>query len=206
MIATTLLVTVGGLLVDKGLGFLKDLIVDLSKEGIKELATQIIGITGVDIRNEKELAALTPQQAQELREKLLAHYATLYEIKLKFAKLESDNVSDARQHNLELAKQRSFWSVFTIANTVALIWTFFSVIFLPALVFCSIPADNVRFADTILGFILGTIISTIVNFLFGGSVHDRRNVEQYVADATKPAQVTQPSPDIGKPTARQTFK
>jgi hypothetical protein len=33
----------------------------------------------------------------------------------------------------------------------------------------TIPTDNVRFADTVLGFILATVVATILNFFFGSS-------------------------------------
>jgi hypothetical protein len=33
----------------------------------------------------------------------------------------------------------------------------------------TIPAANVRFADTVLGFLLGTIIATIINYFYGSS-------------------------------------
>ena len=43
----------------------------------------------------------------------------------------------------------------------------FTYIFL--ITFLTIPADNIRFADTVLGFLLGTVIATILNFFFGSS-------------------------------------
>ena len=33
----------------------------------------------------------------------------------------------------------------------------------------TIPEDNIRFVDTVLGFVLGTMLSTVINFYFGSS-------------------------------------
>lgn len=35
--------------------------------------------------------------------------------------------------------------------------------------FGTVPKDNIRFADTILGFILGTVLATPIGFYFGAS-------------------------------------
>lgn len=42
-------------------------------------------------------------------------------------------------------------------------------IYIFAASFFEIPKENTRFVDTVLGFILGTIISTIVQFFYGTS-------------------------------------
>jgi ammonia channel protein AmtB len=48
-------------------------------------------------------------------------------------------------------------------------WSVFAVSYIGFVTFATIPADNVRFADTILGFLLGTVIATILNFFLGSS-------------------------------------
>lgn len=49
-------------------------------------------------------------------------------------------------------------------------WSIWSAIMLPFMVFGDIPADNVRFADTILGFLLATMIGSMFGFLLGSSL------------------------------------
>jgi len=39
--------------------------------------------------------------------------------------------------------------------------------------FSSIPQENVRFADTILGFMLGTVMASMFSFLLGSSFGSR---------------------------------
>lgn len=52
----------------------------------------------------------------------------------------------------------------------ATFWSLTAALYIAFITFGNIPEDNIRFADTILGFILGTIIATIVQFFFGSSL------------------------------------
>lgn len=47
--------------------------------------------------------------------------------------------------------------------------TAYGLLFLAALVWIPIPADNVRFADVILGFITGSLVMAAISFLLGGN-------------------------------------
>jgi uncharacterized membrane protein YwzB len=51
----------------------------------------------------------------------------------------------------------------------ATFWSLSSALYIAFITFGEIPEANVRFADTILGFLLGTIVATIVQFFFGSS-------------------------------------
>lgn len=48
-------------------------------------------------------------------------------------------------------------------------WSIFAFIYIMCITFLAIPTHNLRFADTIIGFLLGTVIATILNFFFGSS-------------------------------------
>jgi len=61
---------------------------------------------------------------------------------------------------------------FDARNVLAYFWSMFSAAYLVAITFHAIPPTNVRFADTILGFILGTLIATIVGWYFGAAKKD----------------------------------
>lgn len=52
-------------------------------------------------------------------------------------------------------------------------WSLFAMVIIPCMIFMPIPADNVRFADTILGFLLGTVIASMFAFLLGSSFGSR---------------------------------
>jgi hypothetical protein len=62
--------------------------------------------------------------------------------------------------NLKLPETRTALAVF---------WSTFAAAYVTAITFHAIPKDNVRFADTVLGFLLGTLISTLINWYFGSS-------------------------------------
>jgi hypothetical protein len=51
----------------------------------------------------------------------------------------------------------------------AIVWTIFAMGYITAITFGTIPPENVRFADTILGVLLGTIMCQVLNFFFGSS-------------------------------------
>jgi hypothetical protein len=59
-------------------------------------------------------------------------------------------------------------------------------IYIGFITFGEIPERNIRFADTILGFILGTVIATILQFFFGTS-QGSRNKDETLAAALKGA-------------------
>lgn len=52
-------------------------------------------------------------------------------------------------------------------------WSVFATILIPCMIFMPIPQENVRFADTILGFLLGTVIASMFAFLLGSSFGSR---------------------------------
>lgn len=56
-----------------------------------------------------------------------------------------------------------------IRNLLAICWSGFGALYIIGITFFNIPTNNHRAVDTVLGFILGTIVSTIINFYFGSS-------------------------------------
>jgi hypothetical protein len=48
-------------------------------------------------------------------------------------------------------------------------WSVVATVYIGLITFTTIPAPNLRFADTILGFVLGTVVATIINFFLGSS-------------------------------------
>lgn len=51
----------------------------------------------------------------------------------------------------------------------AAFWSLAAVTFMGGITFLTIPDNNVRFADTILGFLLGSIVAVIINYFYGAS-------------------------------------
>lgn len=60
-------------------------------------------------------------------------------------------------------------------------WSLFAMAYVAAITFLGVSQESVRFADTVLGFVLGTLIASIVQFFFGSSRRDHDRDQQ---DAT----------------------
>jgi hypothetical protein len=52
-------------------------------------------------------------------------------------------------------------------------WSILSATYIGCITFIDIPDDNARFADTILGFVLGTMVASMFQFLLGSSLGSR---------------------------------
>jgi hypothetical protein len=52
-------------------------------------------------------------------------------------------------------------------------WSILSSIYIGCITFVDIPDENIRFADTILGFVLGTMVASMFQFLLGSSLGSR---------------------------------
>ena len=52
-------------------------------------------------------------------------------------------------------------------------WSILSATYIGCITFIDIPDENARFADTILGFVLGTMVASMFQFLLGSSLGSR---------------------------------
>jgi hypothetical protein len=52
-------------------------------------------------------------------------------------------------------------------------WSLFAVGFIPSLIWAPIPESGTRYADTILGYVMGTIVTSMFAFLLGSSQGSR---------------------------------
>jgi hypothetical protein len=52
-------------------------------------------------------------------------------------------------------------------------WSVLSATYIGCITFVDIPDENIRFADTILGFVLGTMVASMFQFLLGSSLGSR---------------------------------
>jgi len=100
----------------------------------------------------------------------------LAELDLEKLKAEYANTADARDmQKIALQQSDLFSKRFTMYLTV--FWSVAAVAYVGFITFGVIPENNVRFADTILGFILGTVVSTVLNFWFGSSIGSKEKGE-----------------------------
>jgi putative flippase GtrA len=59
---------------------------------------------------------------------------------------------------------------FKTLNFVTIFWSLCSAAYIAAVTFFDIPEDNQRVVDQVLGFLMGTVVATIMNFWLGSSV------------------------------------
>lgn len=151
-------------LIAGGLSLLTNAAMSKGKEWIEEK-------TGVDIGK----SMLTPDELGKLRKYELDHEEELLRIAQEDRKLLAEvelaylkDVGDARSMQSEALKQDDKFSKrFVYYLTIA--WSLMTMVYIGFITFTEIPKENIRFADTILGFLLGTILAQMMNFFFGSS-------------------------------------
>jgi hypothetical protein len=80
-----------------------------------------------------------------------------------------DKLSRKEKTKLKKALGSDAFSKYQSNRKIAWFLLCTSMLYIYMLTFINIPPDNVRFADTALGFVLGTILGTVVNFIFGAA-------------------------------------
>ncbi|MEM5546959.1 hypothetical protein [Pseudoalteromonas fuliginea] len=115
---------------------------------------------------------------QELRQNILNREKELDDLAFK-------NTQSARNMQIQALNQDDKFSKRFIYY-YAWFWSVATVIYIGCITFLSIPDTATRFADTILGFILGTVVASILNFFFGNSRdNSRRNEIQDIQQSLK---------------------
>jgi hypothetical protein len=100
----------------------------------------------------------------------------LAQIDVDKLKMQYANTADARAMQVAALNQSDVFSKrFTMYLTA--FWSVCAAVYIGFITFGVIPDTNVRFADTILGFILGTVIATMLNFWFGSSIGSKEKAE-----------------------------
>jgi hypothetical protein len=121
---------------------------------------------------QKVTGASTPEEAAEaLRENqgLAAELkGKLIEQETEIIRLHLADIQSARAMQVE-ALRSSDPLVRRYVLYLASFWSFAAAAYIFAITFFPVPEGSERFADTALGFILGTIIAQILNFFFGSS-------------------------------------
>jgi hypothetical protein len=137
-------------LASNGLGMVADAVTKKGKEFVEEKL-------GIDLTQDPspETIANWKLAAQQHEKELL--------------QMAYGDVANARNMQVEALRQDDLFSKRFI-YIFAAFWSVFAASYIGFITFGHIPEDNQRFADTILGFLLGTVVATILQFFFGSSM------------------------------------
>jgi CDP-diglyceride synthetase len=100
----------------------------------------------------------------------------LAQIDLEKIKAEYANTADARAMQVAALSQSDVFSK-RFPMYLTMFWSVSAVVYIGFITFSAIPEQNIRFADTILGFILATVVATMLNFWFGSSIGSKEKAE-----------------------------
>lgn len=96
----------------------------------------------------------------------------------KMLELDNQNVASARamQTSIATSKESTRLSK-NFVYYIAAFWSVITAVYIFLITFAEVI--NPRVADTVMGFLLGTIISTIINYFFGSSKGSKDKTETY---------------------------
>ena len=133
------------------------------------LRTAILVDTGADIYHNHLNEMLDDELLDKLHEFESAQQALISAIMLN----EEDGTSGF------VIRGISFTRVFGLLTFI------FGAAYVVCITWIPIPEDNIRFADMCSGFILGTVLATIVNFFFGSSSLASTNAKTIYRQASR---------------------
>lgn len=84
--------------------------------------------------------------------------------------LANEDRKNAREIQIATLEKGEGWFATNFVYLLALFWSIVSVVYIFGITFSVMPAGAGRYADMILGFLLGTVIAGILSFFFGGSL------------------------------------
>jgi hypothetical protein len=92
----------------------------------------------------------------------------LAEIDLKQFELENEDRASAREMQIA-ALQQEDWFAKNFLYIFTSVWSIFAMVYFAFVTFGTVAESGVRMADTILGVLIGTVLTGFFNFFFGSS-------------------------------------
>jgi hypothetical protein len=152
--------------------FIAGIVTELARKGLGKVA-EAVKNKGLEYVEDKLGVKIEPDMSPEKIAELQSKAQEFEEFKIK---ADNENTADARDMQ-KVALQQSDTFSKRFVYYLASFWSLAAVIYIGLITFMTIPDSNVRFADTVLGFLLGTAIATILNFFFGSSQSSKDKTE-----------------------------
>ena len=157
------------------LPILANIVSSLIAGGLPKVAQGVVD-KGVEYVSEKLGVELKPDMSHEEIQKIAEAAQKHEEFWIEQAYKDT---ADSRDMQKEALKQDDVWSkrfIYYFAGA----WSLFAMIFIFAVSFGTIQPESVRFIDSTLGFLMGTVVSTVIQFFFGSSVTSRKRTDELV--------------------------
>jgi uncharacterized membrane protein YwzB len=122
---------------------------------------------GIQLKPEGEA---TKEDYAKLQEAAMKHEEFMGELDLKNMQGARDMQLKAMDSDDPLVRRFVYYFV--------TFWSILSAAYIGFITFGEIPESNIRFADTILGFVLGTMVASMFQFLLGSSLGSRKKDEK----------------------------
>jgi hypothetical protein len=159
--------------------FIAAMVAELARKGLGKVGEAVMN-KGVEYVEDKLGVKLEPELSPEKVAEIQLKAQEFEEFKIK---ADNENTADARDMQKVALQQDDLFSkrfVYYFATG----WSIAAVVYIALITFFNIPENNIRFADTILGFLLGTVIATMVNFFLGSS-QSSKDKTKMLTDSTK---------------------
>jgi hypothetical protein len=117
---------------------------------------------GIELKPEGQAS---PEDYASLKQAAMKHEEFMAEMDLKNMEGARNMHMSAMKSDDIVVRQFPYWFMG--------FWSVLSASYIGMITFASIPEQNVRFADTILGFVLGTMVASMFQFLLGSSLGSR---------------------------------
>ena len=147
-------------LINNGMHKVADQVMEKGVEAVQEKL-------GIELKPEGEA---TPEYNAKLSAEAMKHEEFMAELDEKSRQRATDMQMQAMKSDDPFVRRFLYYFIS--------VWSLFSVAFIPCLIWMPIPESNIRFADTILGYILGTVVTGMFAFLLGSSQGSRLKDEK----------------------------
>jgi hypothetical protein len=108
--------------------------------------------------------------------------AKLQELELEYAKLDNEDRASARAMQIA-ALQQEDWFAKNFLYIFTSVWSIFAMVYFAFVTFGTVAESGIRMADTILGVLIGTVLTGFFNFFFGSSKGSKDKSDALIRNA-----------------------
>jgi hypothetical protein len=147
-------------LISNGMPKVADAVIEKGVEAVEDKL-------GIKLKPEGEA---TPEDNAKLKEAAMKHEEFMAEL---------DEKSRQRATDMQISAMKSEdWLVRRFVYLFAAFWAIMACLYIGFITFADIPEKNLRFVDTILGVVIGGVITTLLSFFYGSSQGSRAKDEK----------------------------